>query len=37
MTNAIDDIPVPLYGDGKNVRDWLHVNDHCQAVDLLNR
>ena len=35
VTNAIDDIPVPLYGDGKNVRDWLHVNDHCQAVDLL--
>ena len=35
VTNAIDDIPVPLYGDGKNVRDWLHVDDHCQAVDLL--
>jgi dTDP-glucose 4,6-dehydratase len=34
-TNAIDDIPVPLYGDGKNVRDWLHVEDHCRAVDLL--
>src|SRR6187549_483299 len=35
ITNAIDDIPVPLYGDGKNVRDWLHVLDHCRAVDLL--
>src|SRR3954469_21428902 len=35
VTNAIDDIPVPLYGDGKNVRDWLHVLDHCRAVDLL--
>ena len=35
VTNAIDDIPVPLYGDGRNVRDWLHVNDHCQAIDLL--
>ena len=35
VTNAIDDIPVPLYGDGKNVRDWLHVEDHCRAVDLL--
>jgi dTDP-glucose 4,6-dehydratase len=35
VTNAIDDIPVPLYGDGKNVRDWLHVDDHCRAVDLL--
>jgi dTDP-glucose 4,6-dehydratase len=35
VTNAIEDIPVPLYGDGKNVRDWLHVNDHCRAIDLL--
>jgi dTDP-glucose 4,6-dehydratase len=35
VTNALDDIPVPLYGDGKNVRDWLHVDDHCRAVDLL--
>jgi dTDP-glucose 4,6-dehydratase len=35
VTNAIDDIPVPLYGDGKNVRDWLHVMDHCRGVDLL--
>ena len=35
VTNAIDDIPVPLYGDGKNVRDWLHVDDHCRALDLL--
>ena len=34
-TNAIDDIPVPLYGDGRNVRDWLHVADHCRAIDLL--
>lgn len=35
VTNAIDNIPVPLYGDGKNVRDWLHVMDHCRAIDLL--
>ena len=35
ITNLIDDIPVPLYGDGQNVRDWLHVDDHCRAVDLL--
>jgi dTDP-glucose 4,6-dehydratase len=35
VTNAIDDRPVPLYGDGRNVRDWLHVDDHCRAVDLL--
>jgi dTDP-glucose 4,6-dehydratase len=35
VTNAIDDIAVPLYGDGRNVRDWLHVDDHCRAVDML--
>ncbi len=35
VTNALDDIPLPLYGDGKNVRDWLHVLDHCSAVDLV--
>jgi dTDP-glucose 4,6-dehydratase len=35
VTNAIDDLPVPLYGDGLNVRDWLHVLDHCRALDLL--
>jgi dTDP-glucose 4,6-dehydratase len=34
-TNAIDGIPLPLYGDGRNVRDWLHVTDHCSALDLL--
>jgi dTDP-glucose 4,6-dehydratase len=35
VTNAIDGIPLPLYGDGKNIRDWLHVEDHCRALDLL--
>ena len=35
VTNAIDNIQVPLYGDGLNERDWLHVDDHCRAVDLL--
>ena len=35
ITNAIDDRPVPLYGDGLQERDWLHVSDHCRAVDLL--
>jgi dTDP-glucose 4,6-dehydratase len=35
ITNAIDDVPVPLYGDGLNERDWLHVRDHCRALDLL--
>jgi dTDP-glucose 4,6-dehydratase len=35
LTNAIDGIPVPLYGDGLHERDWLHVSDHCRAIDLL--
>jgi dTDP-glucose 4,6-dehydratase len=35
VTNAMDGIPVPLYGDGLQVRDWLHVDDHCRAIDLL--
>jgi dTDP-glucose 4,6-dehydratase len=35
VTNALDDRPVPLYGDGLNVRDWLHVRDHCRALDLI--
>lgn len=36
-TNAIDDKPLPLYGDGLNVRDWLFVEDHCEALDLIIR
>ena len=35
ITNALDGRPLPLYGDGQNVRDWLHVDDHCRALDLL--
>jgi dTDP-glucose 4,6-dehydratase len=35
VTNAIDGQRLPLYGDGLNVRDWLHVEDHCRAIDLL--
>lgn len=35
VTNAIDDVPLPLYGDGRNVRDWLYVDDHCAAIDFL--
>jgi len=35
VTNAVDDIPVPLYGDGLNERDWLHVSDHCRAIDVV--
>jgi dTDP-glucose 4,6-dehydratase len=32
VTNLIDAVKVPLYGDGLNVRDWLHVDDHCRGV-----
>ena len=35
ITNAIEDRSLPLYGDGKNVRDWLYVLDNCEAVDLV--
>jgi dTDP-glucose 4,6-dehydratase len=35
ITNAVDNQPLPLYGDGGNVRDWLHVLDHCRALDLV--
>ncbi len=35
ITNALDGEPYPLYGDGKNVRDWLYVEDHCRALELL--
>jgi dTDP-glucose 4,6-dehydratase len=35
VTNAIDDQPLPLYGDGRNIRDWLFVEDHCAAVDFV--
>jgi dTDP-glucose 4,6-dehydratase len=37
VTNLLNDQPVPLYGDGMNVRDWIHVADHCAAVDLVLR
>ncbi len=35
ITNLIEDKPVPIYGDGKYVRDWLYVSDHCRAIDLV--
>jgi dTDP-glucose 4,6-dehydratase len=35
ITNAIDDIPLPLYGDGSQVRDRLHVRDHARAIDMV--
>ena len=31
--NALHDLPLPVYGTGKNIRDWLHVEDHCRALD----
>ncbi len=35
ITNAVEDKPLPVYGDGLNVRDWLHVEDHCRAIWLV--
>ncbi|WP_433435262.1 dTDP-glucose 4,6-dehydratase [Nonomuraea sp. CA-141351] len=35
VTNLIDGLPVPLYGDGGNVREWLHVDDHCRGIQLV--
>jgi len=35
VTNALSDEPLPLYGDGQNVRDWLYVTDHCAALDVM--
>ncbi|MGZ7136179.1 MAG: dTDP-glucose 4,6-dehydratase [Methanobacterium sp.] len=35
ISNAMEDKPLPVYGDGKNVRDWLHVHDHCSAIDVV--
>jgi dTDP-glucose 4,6-dehydratase len=32
ITNALDDKPLPIYGDGKQQRDWLHVEDHCRGI-----
>jgi dTDP-glucose 4,6-dehydratase len=37
VTNALQDRPLPLYGDGHQVRDWLYVLDHCAAIDLVLR
>jgi dTDP-glucose 4,6-dehydratase len=37
VTNALDSAPLPLYGDGRNVRDWLYVLDNCAAIDLVLR
>lgn len=35
VTNLLEGVPLPLYGNGLNVREWLHVDDHCRAVQLV--
>lgn len=35
INNALENKKLPIYGDGKNIRDWLHVLDHCRAIDLV--
>ena len=35
IANALADKPLPVYGNGENVRDWLYVEDHCRAIDLI--
>lgn len=35
VTNALEGRELPIYGDGNNIRDWLHVEDHCRAIDLV--
>lgn len=35
ISNAVRGIPLPVYGDGLHIRDWLHVEDHCSAIDLV--
>lgn len=37
IANALSDKPLPVYGDGRNVRDWLYVDDHCRAIDAIIR
>ena len=37
IANALNDKPLPVYGTGENVRDWLYVEDHCKAIDLIIR
>ncbi|MFW5981016.1 MAG: dTDP-glucose 4,6-dehydratase [bacterium] len=35
ISNSLADKEIPIYGDGKNIRDWIHVKDHCQAIDMV--
>lgn len=37
ITNLLDDRPIPVYGEGRNIRDWLYVEDNCRAIDLVLR
>ncbi len=37
IANALEGKPLPVYGDGLNIRDWLHVSDHCRAIDMVLR
>jgi dTDP-glucose 4,6-dehydratase len=37
IVNILEGRPLPIYGDGLQVRDWLHVHDHCRAIDLILR
>ena len=35
IMNALNNLPLPIYGTGENIRDWLYVEDHCKAIDLI--
>ena len=37
ISNALCEAALPIYGDGKNIRDWLYVIDHCRAIDTIIR
>ena len=37
IANALEDKPIPVYGDGLQVRDWIYVEDHCRGIDLVMR
>jgi len=37
IISALKNLPVPIYGSGKNIRDWIHVQDHCEAIDFVLR
>lgn len=37
ITNLLSNKPLPLYGDGNNIREWIHVEDHCRGIELISR